>query len=599
VNRRSRVEGCDATFMNEEPKGNLQQAWNEPRHFCFWLTFLSVVAWAVLMGLNAADLLDFEPAPWLLNCLAAGFLALLLTTVGGLVGFFLAWIPPVHRLFAWLLQRRFLALTCLAALVALFYLEEDLRGRWAWERFKREWEAKGEKFELIRLAPTSVPDDQNFAMAPLVQTAYNSIVDRNGRKLPPLTNAVSCRIEMPIEVYVSGLEAPPLGNFQKGLKTDLAAWQGYYRQLFERTNLFPVPPQAQTPAADVLFALNQYSATLDELQEAGRRPLSRFPLEYDADDPAAVLLPHLARMKNCARVLQLRAVAELEAGQPAQALQDIELMLRLADAIRDEPILISHLVRIAIFNLALQPVWEGLTAHRWDEGQLTALEQDLGKADFLADYQAAMRGEQTFSAGVIDYVRRRRNFGPFDFPSHKLAPDILSRLIPSGWFYQNQVRCARLMVERYVPLADPEHRTISPAAAHRAEEAFKLETREVTPFNVLERMLIPALSKAVTKFAAAQVRTDQARLACALERYRLVHGEYPETLDVLAPQFIPQLPRDVINGQPLHYRRVDRERYILYSVGWNEADDSGQVVLKKNDGPIDMDQGDWVWRAQD
>ena len=49
---------------------------------------------------------------------------------------------------------------------------------------------------------------------------------------------------------------------------------------------------------------------------------------------------------------------------------------------------------------------------------------------------------------------------------------------------------------------------------------------------------------------------DLARVAIALERYRLAHGAYPESLDVLAPQFIAQLPHDIINGQPLHYRRA-------------------------------------------
>jgi hypothetical protein len=575
--------------MNETLKELLRLSWTEPRRFLFWLALLSATAWAVLIGLNAAGLLDFELAPWLLTCAAAGFLALVLATVIGVVGFVLAWIPPVHRLFSWLLQRRFLVLTCLVALVALFYLEENLRGRWAWEHFKREWEAKGERFELIRIAPPAVPDDQNFAMAPVVATAYNRIVDHNGRKLPPATNWAS-RLDMPIEASLSKVDAPALGNWQKARTTDLAAWQQYYRKVAEQTNLFQVPPQPQTPAADVLLALSKYNAVLDELQEASRRPLSRFPLEYDADDPAAILLPHLAKMKGCARVLQLRASAELEAGQPAPALQDIELMLRLAESIRNEPILISHLVRIAIVNLALQPVWEGLATHRWDDGQLSALERDLGKADFLADYRAAMRGEQTFSATEIDYVRRQRRFGVFDCPSHQLVPDMLSRLIPSGWFYQNQVRCARLMVEHYVPLADLDHRTISPAAARAAEAALARDTRVLTPYNVLERLLVPALNAAVKKFAAAQVRVDQARLACALERARLAHGEYPETLDALAPH-------DIINGQPLHYRRLNREQFILYSVGWNEADDGGQVVTKKNDGPIELDQGDWVWQA--
>lgn len=45
--------------------------------------------------------------------------------------------------------------------------------------------------------------------------------------------------------------------------------------------------------------------------------------------------------------------------------------------------------------------------------------------------------------------------------------------------------------------------------------------------------------------------------------------------DALAPQFIIKLPHDVINGQPLKYRRTDDGSFILYSMGWNEKDDGG------------------------
>ena len=98
------------------------------------------------------------------------------------------------------------------------------------------------------------------------------------------------------------------------------------------------------------------------------------------------------------------------------------------------------------------------------------------------------------------------------------------------------------------------------------------------------------------KFALIQEQVDLARVACALERYRLAHGEYPETLDALSPQFIEKLPHDIINGQPLHYRRTDNGKFVLYSVGWNEKDDGGVVVIRKGGSSVDPEQGDWVWK---
>ena len=41
---------------------------------------------------------------------------------------------------------------------------------------------------------------------------------------------------------------------------------------------------------------------------------------------------------------------------------------------------------------------------------------------------------------------------------------------------------------------------------------------------------------------------NEAQIVCALERYRLAHGEYPGTLDALSPQFIEKIPHDIIGG---------------------------------------------------
>jgi hypothetical protein len=96
--------------------------------------------------------------------------------------------------------------------------------------------------------------------------------------------------------------------------------------------------------------------------------------------------------------------------------------------------------------------------------------------------------------------------------------------------------------------------------------------------------------------AKNQTTINEAQVACALERYQIAHGEYPETLDTLMPQFIEQLPHDIIGGQPLHYRRTDDRKFLLYSVGWNERDDGGVVDTKPSaKGHDNREYGDWVW----
>jgi hypothetical protein len=113
---------------------------------------------------------------------------------------------------------------------------------------------------------------------------------------------------------------------------------------------------------------------------------------------------------------------------------------------------------------------------------------------------------------------------------------------------------------------------------------------------LLARIIIPNYTRAMSVTARNQTLANQALVVCGLERYRSAHGEYPESLDALVPQFVEKLPRDIIGGQPLHYRRVSDGKFLLYSVGWNETDDGGQPDKSRKNLP-DFTTGDWVWEV--
>jgi hypothetical protein len=93
-----------------------------------------------------------------------------------------------------------------------------------------------------------------------------------------------------------------------------------------------------------------------------------------------------------------------DVGPAAQALEDVKLLLRVNDCVREQPFLISHLVRIAIMSIALQPIYEGLAQHSWSDAQLAELEQVLSRQDYLADYEFAMRGEKATAIDTLPTV---------------------------------------------------------------------------------------------------------------------------------------------------------------------------------------------------
>ena len=126
--------------MNQNLKNILHTAWTEPRHFFFWSALLGLcgfVGVAACTGLSGSNLI-----------LAMAALICGLCFVLGVAAFILAWIPPVRRLFTWLLAQRFIALVCLITLVALFYAFENWRGRKAWQSFERQRESQGDHFKL-------------------------------------------------------------------------------------------------------------------------------------------------------------------------------------------------------------------------------------------------------------------------------------------------------------------------------------------------------------------------------------------------------------------------------------------------------------------
>jgi hypothetical protein len=557
-----------------------------------WLFFLAVF---ILLGAVAAVALIQDSG------VAIKTLLLILSGVS-IIGIL---ILTIIRL---LISRRFrrpalFALICLITLIALFYAEEDWRGHHAWRQFQQERAARGEKISWPEIIPPPIPDADNFALTPVVASCYSDMLDANGReKIPRDTNVVN---RLSLEVTDRGnSDRCNAGNWTVGRKADLTAWQDYYRALAKITNCFPIAPQPQSPAQDVLLALSRYHDAIEDLRQAAARPDCRFPLTYDSENPLVILLPHLATMKRCARVLQLRALAELQEGQTEAAFNDVRLSLRLIRYLRTEPVLITQLVRIAMLQIALQPVWEGLADHRWSDDQLAAFEQDFAQLSFAADFQAAMRAEIAFSGRYVDFLLNHpRQIQPIfntsdDQGSHADPPVNLAFWIPSGWLYLNQLNYASLMLNHFAPIADTKQVTFSPAAEWQANNTFTNETRHPIPYRLIEILSAPGVGHTAIKFAVAQAHADLARTAIALERFRLAHGAYPDTLTALSPQFLAELPHDVINGQPLHYRLDADGRFTLYSVGWNEHDDGGSIVLNsgKNEPNIDNRAGDWVWR---
>jgi hypothetical protein len=353
-----------------------------------------------------------------------------------------------------------------------------------------------------------------------------------------------------------------------------------------------------------LEALKPIGPRLEELQNASSRPRAYYPIIYDLDNPWGILLPHLADIKGVCLRLDLRACAELSLSQNDRAFEDVKLILRMNDSLKTEPFLISYVVRLATFQLAVHAVWEGLTEHGWSDTQLKELQTLLARYDFIADMKPPFDGERAAGILTADLLEK----GKFTLneltsdpnPSRGSAANAFGRIMPRGWYDFERLNYLRLYNLQLDGAFDVPAKRVFPdkvAAGSKAlEQAFAGRnpfTTILTRHQLLAVVMLPALGNVPKKGALGQVTADQAVIACALERYRLAHGQFPETLDALTPDFISELPHDVITGAPHKYRRA-QGNFVLYSVGWNQTDDGGQVVPKGKS--FDFDYGDWVWQ---
>jgi hypothetical protein len=517
------------------------------------------------------------------------------------------------------IRKLLIGLAWLVTMVALFYAEEDWRGAHEWNQYRQQLEASGAQLDYTAFIPKPVPDNQNFAAIPLIETWFTQRTNFAKKWADNYSLASSM-----LGSQTNPNPPAPEGNSYQGGERyflDLVAWKTAFgaiqagqtnaSQQFAPGKLDLASRAAAAPA--VLADLASSETGLDQLRAVSDRPYARYPVVYDLDNPWGILLPHLGNIKRTVQRLQLRACSELAARRSDDALADIKLMLYLANSAKDEPFLISYLVRIACVQLAIQPVWEGLAEHAWSDAQLQELQALFQQYDFFPQMERSLASERAAAILTAELLERGKYHlnDLTDDPSHtgSSLANLFGRIIPRGWYDLEQLRYCQLFQSQLNGAFDVETKQVFPrqieSNTNALEQAFAGRnpfTTICTRHQLLAVLLLPSLHKIPMRAAAAQTTTDEATIACALERYRLANGQLPETLEALVPRYISRLPNDVISGEPYKYHRTNDPssqssdatsgQFVLYSIGWNETDDGGVP----GNTLFDDKEGDWVWQ---
>ncbi len=249
----------------------------------------------------------------------------------------------------------------------------------------------------------------------------------------------------------------------------------------------------RSPSPEMRALITRAAPIVDNVLRASQQRYSDFGLDYTQGFD--LLLPHLAPMRNLARLVQADSAMRLSDGDGAGAAERIAALYRIADQAGDDRILISSLVGRAVFEVAEQSANMGFDRGAFDPASASVLLKATRAFDQTDPFQTldAIMMEQTLCVNMI----RGHLLG--DDPSKR--SEILSDLASESGLSEQLAALSDDEIERsldqysemmgrYVEAysqSDPEV-----ARAQLKELATRLENGE---FGIVAQLLTPGFNR--------------------------------------------------------------------------------------------------------
>ena len=357
------------------------------------------------------------------------------------------------------------------------------------------------------------------------------------------------------------------------------------------TNLWPLLRQE----------LSSHDQALDHVCSS----LMAGPVKFPIQITGSIRLPHLSDYKRLAQTLAPRAVLAMHEHDTNGVFTNLLALSRMATAWTPEPTEVSLLVRFSIVNMAQQAIWESMQTDYWTEPQLAALQREW---ESVRLFEGLPDTAELSGADLIRICRDSRNtsysqqIGGWG-PIYRGALSSPMTGVPNLWAtlqgyrqhasYRNRgsyedeqalllyFHARHQELQRAVACSSWAEMRSLPGVTNAV--AFQgAKSSRMTVLMNLKRIGLGAQTGSRTVIGRAAETEARRRLivtALALERFALQHKEYPPALTNLVPAFLPAVPQDFMDGQPLRYLRSEQGRYLLYSVGLDCVDNGGQMVV--------------------
>jgi hypothetical protein len=336
----------------------------------------------------------------------------------------------------------------------------------------------------------------------------------------------------------------------------------------------PLPGQPWSMRNAVRMLLDDYEPALRLMHRAAEESAAaRFDL-----DATSGLHEQQDGLRTAARLLTLEAYLRAHENDSTASAMALLTLLRLSESFRSEPSLNSQLIRSGMVRMALEAMQRLIPVTKFSDAHLATLQQQLRQADYDDGLHRGLLGDRVLGLIVFD--------DPSVLASEHVEVENLKALPTCNHDRRFYLQTMREFIATSQS-QDPERLARIEQLDYVIEMKMNQRPRWFRYF--ISDLLLAAYPALFEATARLNFSRDAVDVGLAAQQYRRQHGSFPSELTALVPEFLPRVPLDPYDGQPIRYR-VDNAKLVIYCLGRNRVDDGGidKKVFDPHRGIADM-----------